>query len=143
METKFFECTVCGNIIMKFVDSGVIPFCCDTPMSDLEVQETDTKVESHLPQVQITRQDYNCGQAVDASQCRHRYHVHVTVGEKLHPMNRDHHICFIYLETRTGGEFRFLPSDGLPEADFCTLDHPTAVYAYCNLHGLWKYRVVD
>lgn len=143
METKFFECTVCGNIIMKCVDSGVIPFCCDQEMEEMEALDADMKVEFHLPQVRIEKKDYSCGQAVDATHCRHRYHVHVTIGEKPHPMTSEHHICFIYLETRMGGEFRFLPSDRPAEADFCTLEHPTAVYAYCNVHGLWKYSVED
>jgi superoxide reductase len=52
-------------------------------------------------------------------------------------MTPEHHIAFIYVETKHGG-MRFDLIDR-PEAIFCACtDTPVAVYEYCNIHGLWK-----
>lgn len=49
---------------------------------------------------------------------------------------------FSHCQTENGGQRRtFRPGD-TPEATFCTgKDKPVAVYAYCNLHGLWKTEI--
>jgi superoxide reductase len=52
-------------------------------------------------------------------------------------MTSEHHIAFIYIETERGG-IRIDLTDK-PEAEICLcMEKPTAVYEYCNLHGLWK-----
>ena len=50
-----------------------------------------------------------------------------------------HHISWIYLQTQKGGQRRALTIDDKPEAKFALVDgdKPVAVFAYCNLHGLW------
>ena len=68
--------------------------------------------------------------------------VHVNVGEVSHPMLEEHYIEWIYLETEHGGQRRILKPGENPEATFCTGDDkPVAVYAYCNLHGLWMTEI--
>ncbi|HOO62264.1 MAG TPA: desulfoferrodoxin family protein, partial [Bacillota bacterium] len=54
------------------------------------------------------------------------------------PMTEEHYISFIYVQTENGGMRKKLQPGELPVADFyVTNDKPVAVYAYCNLHGLW------
>ena len=54
-------------------------------------------------------------------------------------MLEEHHIEWIYLELENGGSRKALSPGEAPEAVFHTAGvKPVAVYAYCNLHGLWK-----
>ncbi|MEG1609443.1 MAG: desulfoferrodoxin family protein, partial [Clostridia bacterium] len=63
--------------------------------------------------------------------------VSVKVGSAPHPMTEAHYISYIYLHTLKGVQYKYV--SGEATADFCvTDDKPIAVYAYCNLHGLWK-----
>ena len=60
----------------------------------------------------------------------------VQVGSAPHAMLPEHHISFIVLQTEKG--FQVAYPQGEAVADFYTDEEPTAVYEYCNLHGLWK-----
>lgn len=65
--------------------------------------------------------------------------VRVNVGSVDHPMSAEHWIEWVYLETEKGGRFHYLNPEDAPEAEFVLgNEKPAAVYAYCNLHGLWK-----
>lgn len=124
MATKFFLCTVCGNVIFKCVDSGVGVVCCGKQMQELIPKTDDSAAkEKHLPVVE----------------CRPDGTILVKVGSVQHPMTPEHHISFIYLETEHGGQIKILMPDEAPEAVFDPgQDKPVAVYEYCNIHGLWK-----
>ena len=65
--------------------------------------------------------------------------ANVVCGSAEHPMTAAHHISWIYLQTQKGGQRRALTIDDKPEAKFALVDgdKPVAVFAYCNLHGLW------
>ena len=90
-------------------------------MQELIPNTVDASNEKHVPVV--TRLD----------SCK----IRIEVGSAPHPMTQEHHICFIYLETKRGG-IRVDLTDK-PEAIICTCgEEPVAVYEYCNLHGLWK-----
>ena len=106
-------------------DAGVPMICCGQKMETLVPNTTEAAGEKHLPFVNLE----------DGS-------VYVRIGEITHPMTEEHYIQWIYLETENGGQRRgFKPGD-TPEANFCTgEDKPVAVYAYCNLHGLWKTEI--
>lgn len=123
MTTKFFLCTTCGNVVVKFVDSGVVPVCCGQQMQELIPSTDDFAMEKHLPVVE----------------CEKNGTIKVRVGSKPHPMTPEHHISFIYLETEDGGQIKYLMPDDEPEAVFHNCcGKPVAVYEYCNIHGLWK-----
>ncbi len=128
METKFYVCPICGNVIVKMVDSSVMPVCCGHPMQHLEPNSVETMQEKHVPVV--TQED--------------DYSLSVRVSSIAHPMTPEHHISWIYLETEHGGQIRYLSQDDNEAvATFCcTKDRPVAVYAYCNLHGLWRSQAV-
>ena len=51
-----------------------------------------------------------------------------------------HYIEWVVLQTKFGNQRRALNPNDAPEVKFALLpnDEVVAVYAYCNLHGLWK-----
>ena len=64
--------------------------------------------------------------------------LRVHVGSVDHPMLPEHFIEWVYVQTEHGGQRKALKPGDAPEVSFCLGDDKaTAVYAYCNLHGLW------
>ena len=53
-----------------------------------------------------------------------------------------HYIEWIALVTADRADIRYLKPGEEPKAAF-TVQGPGEVYAYCNLHGLWKAAVPD
>lgn len=66
--------------------------------------------------------------------------VHVFVGEVEHPMTAEHWIEWVSLKTDKGIQRKYLKPGEKPSVDFKILEGEEVeeVYAYCNLHGLWK-----
>ena len=121
MTTKFYKCEMCGNVVVKLVDSKVPLVCCGQKMQELVPNTVDASGEKHVPVV--TRLDGNM--------------IKVEVGSVAHPMTEEHHIAFIYVETEDGGIKVDLKDK--PEAVIALgTSKAIAVYEYCNLHGLWK-----
>lgn len=120
--TTFCICRTCGKII-ETVKSGVPDtVCCGKTMEQLVPNTSEGAGEKHLPVVKVD----GCN-------------VRVNVGEVDHPMQDVHYIKWIVLETDKGVYRRNLNPGDRPSVVF-TINHekPVAVYAYCNLHGLWK-----
>ena len=122
MREKFYICRKCGNLVELLNDSGVPMVCCGEEMQALVPNTSEGAGEKHLPFVQVDGDN-----------------LHVQIGEVIHPMIAEHYIQWIYVETENGGQLiKFMPDD-IPQADVCLRDDkPIAVYAYCNIHGLWK-----
>ena len=121
MAVKFYKCPHCGNVITKMVDSAVPVVCCGKPMEELIANTVDASAEKHVPH--ITEKE-NCI-------------LKIEVGSVHHPMTKEHHIAFIYVETEKGGVTVYLKDEPVAEVCLCN-DKALAVYEYCNLHGLWK-----
>lgn len=122
---KFFICEKCGNMIVYMIQKGPPVVCCGAEMSELVANTVDASVEKHLPDITVNGNE-----------------LHVQVGSVLHPLEEGHHITFIYVATERGGQRKPLAIGDEPKASFCFIDDkPVAVYAYCNLHGLWKTAV--
>ncbi len=66
--------------------------------------------------------------------------VKVDVGSVAHPMTEEHLIEWVLIETEQGYQIKYLTKDSAPVASFSLADGDklVAVYAYCNLHGLWR-----
>jgi superoxide reductase len=66
--------------------------------------------------------------------------VTVTVGSVAHPMLPEHFIEWIAIKTKNGNQRVVLEPGQEPKATFAIVpgDEVEAVYAYCNLHSLWK-----
>lgn len=122
MKTKFYICKHCGNLVGMIHNSNVPMMCCGEKMQALEANTVDASLEKHLPQVELK----------DGV-------LTVTVGSVIHPMIPEHFIQWIFVETDKGGHRRVLKADEEPKATFILGEEKAvAVYAYCNLHGLWK-----
>lgn len=119
---KFMICKHCGNLVGMIKDSGVVMVCCNEPMSELVANTTDAAQEKHVPVVTI-----------DGAK------VKVDIGSVAHPMTPEHHIAWVYMVSSEGFQRKVLPVDGQPTVEFCACNaKDVEVYAYCNLHGLWK-----
>ena len=123
MKQRFFRCSHCGNIIAKVHDSGVPVICCGEPVVEIIPSTTDASTEKHIP-VYIVENNI----------------VKVNVGSIEHPMSEEHYIEWISLQTSAGNQRKFLNPGDKPEVTFalCDGEEIEAVFAYCNLHSLWK-----
>jgi superoxide reductase len=63
----------------------------------------------------------------------------VEVGSVTHPMEEKHYIEWIALVSDASVDIRYLNPGEAPKAEFEGTSG--VVYAYCNLHGLWKTEV--
>lgn len=121
-EQRFFRCKICGNLVGVIDDSGMPMVCCGENMEELVANKVDAATEKHIPEVKIEG-------------CL----LHAKVGSIPHPMTEEHHIEFIYLQTKNGGQIKRLQVGKDAVATFAiTEDSPCTVFEYCNLHGLWK-----
>ena len=123
MEQKFFICETCGNIIAMVKPSGVPVMCCGKKMKEIVPNTTDAAQEKHVP---VWTKEGNL--------------VKVQVGSVAHPMIPAHYIEWVSLQTKAGNQRKALSPEQAPEVTFALTDgdEVEAVYAYCNLHGLWK-----
>ncbi len=120
--TKFYICPHCGNIVEVVHDAGVKPFCCGQKMQELVPNTVDASGEKHIPAVKV-------GDGI----------VEVNVGSVDHPMVDVHWIEWVQLVTDKGSYRKWLNPGEAPNVKFLlSRENPVAVYAYCNLHGLWK-----
>ncbi len=120
---EFYVCEHCGNIIVKLTDKKVPVMCCGEKMKLLEAGTTDAAVEKHVPAFAV--QDNK---------------VSVQVGSVEHPMIPEHYIEWIVAVTNQGYTVKHLNPSDAPKAEFALAEGETLqeVYAYCNIHGLWK-----
>ena len=119
---KFYICRTCGNLVNVINASGVPMMCCGKPMEALEPNTVEASGEKHIPAVTVEEGA-----------------VHVMIGSVEHPMVDVHYIEWVYLQTENGGQRINLKPNQEPKVTFLLgNEKPVAVYAYCNLHGLWK-----
>ncbi len=119
---KFYICEHCGNVIEKVEDHGVPVMCCGKKMQELVPGVVEASHEKHIP---VAKVEGNLGKGA--------------VGSVEHPMAEEHSILWVALESDKGLYRKHLEVGAAPEAVFALADEkPIAVYAYCNLHGLWK-----
>ena len=120
---KFYICEHCGNIVAMVRDKGVPVMCCGQKMTEIIPGTTDAAVEKHVPVYEVK----------DGV-------VTVTVGAAEHPMLPEHYIEWIAVQTTGGNQRKTLKPGDAPRACFALCEGETveAVYAYCNLHSLWK-----
>ena len=122
---KFYICEHCQNLVGLIDDRGVPLLCCGSKMTQLLANTVEASAEKHLPAAHFEGQT-----------------LVVEVGSTHHPMTQEHHISFVYVESEAGGQRKCLALDQAPVAKFTFIeDKPRAVYAYCNLHGMWKIEV--
>ena len=123
MEMRFFRCKKCGQMVAIVKEKGCPIMCCGEPMEEIVAGTSDGAVEKHVPVYEVK----------DGK-------VFVKVGAAEHPMSEEHYIEWIALKTSSGNQRKALKPGDKPEAVFALLedDEVEAVYAYCNLHSLFK-----
>lgn len=123
-KTLFYRCEKCGNIVALIESGGGVLSCCGQAMTKLLANSTDAAKEKHVPVIK-----QNGGK------------IEVTVGSVAHPMTAEHYIQWIALAAGDKLEIVKLKPGMEPKAEFiCGGEEisKVTVYAYCNLHGLWK-----
>ena len=119
---KFYICAHCGNIVEMVHDAGVPVICCGQKMDELVPNSVEASGEKHIPAVTVSEGI-----------------VEVNVGSVDHPMVDVHWIEWVQLITDKGSYRHYLNPGEAPYVKFLLNgEKPLAVYAYCNLHGLWK-----
>ena len=120
--TKFYVCPHCGNLVEMVNDAGVNPVCCGQKMKELVPNTVEASGEKHIPAVTL-------GDGF----------VEVNVGSVDHPMVDVHWIEWVELVTDKGNHRKSQnPGEAHNVKFLLGEEKPLAVYAYCNLHGLWK-----
>lgn len=119
-EFDFYRCERCGNVVALLHRGGGTLTCCGAAMSKLVAKTGDVGMEKHVPVV------------------KHENDKLVAVcGSVPHPMTAAHYIEWLALVSDGKVQFVYLPHEGEAKAEFADVAHGT-VYAYCNIHGLWK-----
>ena len=123
MEMKFYRCKRCGQMIAIVKKTGVPLICCGEPMEEIVAGTSDGSVEKHVPVYEVKDNK-----------------VFVTVGAVEHPMSEEHYIEWVAIQTKFGNQRKSLKPGDAPKTCFsiCEGDEVEAVYAYCNLHSLFK-----
>jgi superoxide reductase len=97
--------------------------CCSENMKEIIAGTSEGAKEKHVPVYHIDGET-----------------VTVSVGETEHPMTPEHYIDWVCIETEEGFQFKKLTPDMSPRVSFSLTkgDKVRSVYAFCNLHSLWK-----
>lgn len=120
---KFYQCSICGNIV-ELVDGDMSRVrCCGKEMNLMVANTNDAAVEKHVP---VYEKDGD--------------EIVVKVGEVEHPMTSEHYIKWIALIKDDMSIKVSLKPESKPEVRFPYISG-SEIYAYCNLHGLWKNKV--
>lgn len=120
---KFLKCNKCDTILGVVNSENHNINCCGEQIKELVANTQEASLEKHIPVVEV-RENV----------------VSVVVGSVLHPMSVEHHIAWVAIETEEGFQRKQLNVIGEPTITFALTanDKLKSVYAYCNLHGLWK-----
>lgn len=96
--------------------------CLDNTMKALTANTQDAAQEKHVPALEY-KGDM----------------LHVQVGSVEHPMQPEHFIEWIIVQTKDGLMMKNLKPGDAPRAEFAvSKEDVVAVYELCNIHGLWK-----
>lgn len=114
---KFYQCENCKKVIVSKEELALEGW------KELIPCSTDAAVEKHVPVV-----EKKCGR------------LRVSVGSVMHPATEAHYIEWVAVETKDGYQVKYFAPTDTPEVAFALKagDEVVGVYAYCNLHGLWK-----
>lgn len=123
LNLEFYLCERCGNLVEVLNKGNIEVNCCGTNMKKIIPNTTDGAVEKHVPVILV-----NDNVLV------------ATVGSVEHPMTEEHYIKSMYVVADNGMLMRKNLKPG--EKPEITVDIEGAkkvtVFAYCNLHGVWK-----
>ncbi|MEG0873125.1 MAG: desulfoferrodoxin family protein [Clostridia bacterium] len=125
-ELEVYICDICKNIVMFLQKSFGKLTCCNEPMRKILPNSVQADTKKHMP-IGVFDGD----------------NIIVEIGSIQHPMTEEHAIKWIYIVTDEGlAQKRDLNVGDIPKAIFQIGNAKRIdIYAYCNLHGLWKSTV--
>ena len=112
---KFYKELKTNQVI--FAPNGEIA---SEDFQELKANTQDAAVEKHVPVVSFEENK-----------------MVVRVGSVEHPMGEEHYIMWIAVVSGDCVQIQNLNPGDQPVASFTKVEN-AEVYAYCNLHGLWK-----
>ena len=114
---KVYKCDKCSKTLLS-KEAVVL-----AGWTELVAGSTDAAQEKHVP---VVTKNGNV--------------VKVDVGSVAHPMTQEHWIEWVAVETANGFKVQYLKAGDAPVYEFTLSadEEVVGVYAYCNLHGLWK-----
>lgn len=117
---KVYQCEKCKKTLIS-KESLVLD-----GWKELIADSTDAAQEKHVPVVTLNGNT-----------------IKVDVGSVAHPMTEEHLIEWVAVETEKGYQVKYLSASVPPVCTFALAEGEkvVSVYAYCNLHGLWKAKV--
>ena len=120
------KCKKCGAFV-KVIEDCTCPGCgiqcCGEEMEIVKANSVDAAVEKHVPVWERVEDE-----------------IVVKVGEVEHPMTKEHYIMWIaQVSQNRVTRVQLYPEQGT-ETRLPYIPGST-IYAYCNLHGLWKSEV--
>ncbi len=120
---KFLKCKKCGKIVRVVNEGCPVLMCCGEEMVEMKANTTDAATEKHVPVIEQNGDK-----------------ITVRVGSVDHPMESDHWIQWVIIETDKGAQRKILNPGDAPVAEFVLSGGEKLIcaYEYCNKHGLWK-----
>lgn len=121
---RFFVCEDCKSVLELVEGHQEMSVeCCGGKLKEIKANSSDGAGEKHVPEVEI--------QGNIAT---------VRVGSILHPMTEEHNIGWVAVFTDKGVYRKVLEVGKDPVVQFLLSEGEkiSAVYAYCNEHGLWE-----
>lgn len=133
---EVYHCEKSGTTVELIKSDGIQPLC-NHPKSDHTIEyhgntlefvtanTTDAATEKHLPIAQFDGEK-----------------LIVKVGDVMHPMTSEHLIEWVTIVYDNFVQHGNFDSEQTPQITFNVgKASAVTVYAYCNLHGLWKTTV--
>ena len=118
---EIYKCEVCGNIVEVIHEGGGTLVCCGQDMTLQKEKTKDIGSEKHVPII-----------------TKNKDGVEIKVGSIPHPMEKEHYIEWIEIETAKGNSRKYLQPGDEPKLLFPVKADIKKVRIYCNVHGLWK-----
>ncbi|MBQ8428055.1 MAG: desulfoferrodoxin [Clostridia bacterium] len=117
MKVYIYQCEKCGKAVVSTHELNVEGY------KLLEAGVTDAAQEKHVPVI-----EKRCGE------------IRVSVGSVMHPATAEHYIEWVLLVTDNGYQLKYIPvgEEAVVSFRLGKGEKLQEVYAYCNLHGLWK-----
>lgn len=123
---EIYKCGECGLVVEVTSACDCAAVCCGKEMQLMVPQTAEYKIEKHVPYPE----------AIEGG-------TKVSVGkETAHPMSEEHRIEWIEIVNGPYVNRKYLKPGEKPEALFYVpLQKGMLIREYCNIHGLWEYRV--
>jgi superoxide reductase len=152
-EALFYRCEVCGNMVVLIKSGGGKLSCCGQEMTKLVANSIDASKEKHVP-IAITeggKIKVSIGSVAHPMTSEHFIEwVALATADKIEIVHlkpgMEPKAEFAYYSNQEEAPFTGIDDEVVPncEGQPCNfvysdiLANKVMVYAYCNLHGLWK-----